>query len=67
VLYGATLIAVVYLLPGGAAGLAGRLRRRLVCVVEPPPPGGRPAGETAQEAGTVSPAHGGGLPAAKAP
>jgi branched-chain amino acid transport system permease protein len=35
VVYGATLIAVVYLLPGGAAGLLRRLRRVLVDVVEP--------------------------------
>lgn len=35
VVYGATLIAVVYLLPGGAAGLLRRLRRFLVDVVEP--------------------------------
>jgi branched-chain amino acid transport system permease protein len=63
VVYGATLIAVMYLLPGGAAGLLGRLRRRLVEVVEAAPPGGRPTGETAKEAGTVSPSHGGGLPA----
>ena len=38
VIYGATLIAVVYLLPGGAAGLLRRIRRRLVTVVEPAPP-----------------------------
>lgn len=37
-IYGATLIAVVYLLPGGAAGLLRRVRRRLVTVVEPTPP-----------------------------
>ena len=35
VIYGCTLIAVVYLLPGGAAGLLRRLRRLLVTVVEP--------------------------------
>ena len=35
VIYGCTLIAVVYLLPGGAAGLLRRLRRLLVGVVEP--------------------------------
>ncbi len=63
VLYGATLIAVMYLLPGGAAGLLGRLRRHLVEVVEAPPPGGRSTGETAMEAGTVSSSQGGGLPA----
>lgn len=38
VVYGATLIAVVYLLPGGAAGLLRRLRRLLVDVVEIPTP-----------------------------
>jgi branched-chain amino acid transport system permease protein len=41
VIYGCTLIAVVYLLPGGAVGLLRRLRRLLVTVVEPvvePPP-----------------------------
>ena len=36
VIYGGALIAVVYLLPGGAAGLLRRLRRRLIDVVEPP-------------------------------
>ena len=35
VIYGCTLIAVVYVLPGGAAGLLRRLRRLLVGVVEP--------------------------------
>jgi branched-chain amino acid transport system permease protein len=35
VIYGCTLIAVVYVLPGGAAGLLRRLRRLLVTVVEP--------------------------------
>jgi branched-chain amino acid transport system permease protein len=44
VIYGGTLIAVVYLLPGGAAGLLRRLRRLLVEVVEPPAV--RPAGPT---------------------
>jgi branched-chain amino acid transport system permease protein len=34
-IYGCTLIAVVYLLPGGAAGLLRRLRRLLVTVVDP--------------------------------
>lgn len=34
-IYGGTLIAVVYLLPGGAAGLLRGARRRLVDVVEP--------------------------------
>lgn len=38
VVYGATLIAVVYLLPGGAAGLVRRLRRLVVDVVEIPTP-----------------------------
>jgi branched-chain amino acid transport system permease protein len=38
-IYGGTLIAVMYLLPGGAAGLLRRLRRFLVDVVEPPPVG----------------------------
>jgi branched-chain amino acid transport system permease protein len=37
VIYGCTLIGVVYLLPGGAAGLLRRLRRLLVTVVEPAP------------------------------
>jgi branched-chain amino acid transport system permease protein len=36
VIYGGALIAVIYLLPGGAAGLLRRVRRRLVEVVEPP-------------------------------
>jgi branched-chain amino acid transport system permease protein len=35
IIYGCTLIAVVYVLPGGAAGLLRRLRRLLVGVVEP--------------------------------
>jgi branched-chain amino acid transport system permease protein len=35
VIYGCTLIAVVYVLPGGAAGLLRRLRRLLVGVIEP--------------------------------
>jgi branched-chain amino acid transport system permease protein len=35
VIYGCTLIAVVYLLPGGAAGLLRRLRRLLITVTEP--------------------------------
>jgi branched-chain amino acid transport system permease protein len=42
VIYGCTLIAVVYLLPGGAAGLLRRLRRLLVTVVEPGPAVGEP-------------------------
>jgi branched-chain amino acid transport system permease protein len=37
VIYGSTLIAVMYVLPGGAAGLLRRLRRFVVEVVEPPP------------------------------
>jgi branched-chain amino acid transport system permease protein len=37
VIYGGALIAVIYLLPGGAAGVARRIRRLLVEVVEPPP------------------------------
>ncbi len=37
VIYGSALIAVMYLLPGGAAGLLRRLRRLLVDVVEPSP------------------------------
>jgi branched-chain amino acid transport system permease protein len=61
--YGATLIAVMYLLPGGATGLLRRLRRRLVEVVEAPP-ARRPPGGTATEAGAVSPSGGGGPPAA---
>jgi branched-chain amino acid transport system permease protein len=39
VIYGCTLIAVVYLLPGGAAGLLRRLRRLLIGVVPPAGPG----------------------------
>ena len=42
VIFGATLIAVLYLLPGGAAGLLRRLRRALVEVAEPSPPGPSP-------------------------
>jgi branched-chain amino acid transport system permease protein len=66
VVYGATLIAVMYLAPGGAAGLLRRLRRSLVEVVEapPPPPPGQPADEAEMEAGAVSSSRGGdGLPA----
>jgi len=37
VVYGATLIAVVYLMPSGAAGLLRRLRRLLIDIVEPTP------------------------------
>jgi branched-chain amino acid transport system permease protein len=53
VIYGATLIAVMYLAPGGAAGLLRRLRQLVVDVVEAPPPAGRSGGETVIEAGTV--------------
>jgi branched-chain amino acid transport system permease protein len=60
VIYGATLIAVIYLLPGGIAGLLRSLRRRLVEVVEPPPAGGAPAGAAVMEAGATSPGAGGG-------
>jgi branched-chain amino acid transport system permease protein len=63
VVYGATLIAVMYLAPGGAAGLLRRLRRGLVEVTEAPPPPRRPADEAVMEAGTVSSSHGDGLPA----
>jgi branched-chain amino acid transport system permease protein len=63
VVYGATLIAVIYLAPGGAAGLLRRLRRVLVDVVEAPPAAAQPAGESVMEAGTVSPSGAGGLPA----
>jgi branched-chain amino acid transport system permease protein len=63
VLYGATLIVVMYLLPGGAGALLRRLRRLLVEVVETPAPQGRSAGEAAVEAGTVPSSKGGGLPA----
>jgi branched-chain amino acid transport system permease protein len=63
VIYGATLIAVIYLLPGGVAGLLRSLRRRLVEVAEPAPPGAPPAGEAGLQAGAVSPAGRGRLPA----
>ncbi len=63
VIYGATLIAVMYLAPGGAAGLLRRLRRVLVDVVEAPPPAGRSVDESVVEAGAVSSSQG-GLPAA---
>jgi branched-chain amino acid transport system permease protein len=44
VLYGLALIVVMYLLPGGAAGLLRRARRRLVGVVEgPAAPASQPA------------------------
>jgi len=62
-IYGATLIAVMYLLPGGATGLLRRLGRRVVEVVEAPPPTTQPPGETVMEAGAVSSSGGGGLPA----
>ena len=42
-IYGGTLIAVLYLLPGGAAGLLRRLRRLVVEVVPPTPQGGQDA------------------------
>jgi branched-chain amino acid transport system substrate-binding protein len=45
VIYGATLIAVIYLMPGGVAGLLRSLRRRLVEVAEPPPPPGAESSE----------------------
>ena len=65
VVYGAALIAVMYLLPGGAAGLLSRLWRRLVEVVEAPPPARQPAGEATVEAGAgaVPSSPGGGRPA----
>jgi branched-chain amino acid transport system permease protein len=63
VIYGATLIAVIYLLPGGVAGLLRKVRRRLVEVAEPPPPAARSADETDTEAGAVSSSEGGRLPA----
>ena len=62
VLYGATLIVVMYLAPGGAAGLLRRLRRLILEVVEVPPPAGRSMDESVVEAGTVSSPQG-GLPA----
>jgi branched-chain amino acid transport system permease protein len=61
VIYGATLIAVMYLLPSGAAGLLRRLRRLLVEVVEAPP-GTRPD-EPAADAATVPTSPGGQQPA----
>jgi branched-chain amino acid transport system permease protein len=60
VIYGATLIAVMYLLPGGAAGLLRRLRRRLVEVVEAAP--ARPD-EPAADSATVPTPPGGPQPA----
>ena len=62
VIYGATLIAVIYLMPGGIAGLLRSVRRRLVAVAEPPPADGEPAGAAVLEAGATSPG-GGRLPA----
>jgi branched-chain amino acid transport system permease protein len=61
-IYGATLIAVIYLMPGGIAGLLRSVRHRLVEVAEPPPAGGDPAGAAVMEAGATSPG-GGRLPA----
>jgi branched-chain amino acid transport system permease protein len=65
VVYGATLIAVMYLAPAGAAGLLRRLRRGLVDVVEaaPPPSPGQSVDEAGMEAGAVSSSRGDGLPA----
>jgi branched-chain amino acid transport system permease protein len=63
VIYGVTLIVVMYLLPGGAAGLLRRLWRRLVEVVEPGQPPTQPVDEAANEAGTVPSSQRGGLPA----
>jgi len=60
-IYGATLIAVIYLMPGGIAGLLRSVRRRLVEVAEPPPVGGEPTGGAVLEAGATSPG-GGRLP-----
>ena len=73
VIYGCTLIAVVYLLPGGAAGLLRRLRRLLVDVVEPPPavPVPEPSPPPEAQRGvhdavpTSDPAPAGGDPAAR--
>jgi len=58
VIYGATLIAVIYLMPGGIAGLLRSVRRRLVEVAEPPPAGGEPTGGAVLEAGATSPGGG---------
>ncbi|HEU4400233.1 MAG TPA: branched-chain amino acid ABC transporter permease [Actinomycetota bacterium] len=54
-IYGATLIAVIYLMPGGIAGLLRSVRRRLVDAAEPPP-GGEPTSAAARsgEAGAIS-------------
>jgi branched-chain amino acid transport system permease protein len=79
VIYGCTLIAVVYVLPGGAAGLLRRLRRLLVTVVEPartatePEPSPSPPSPPPPEAQrgvhdavpTSDPAPAGGDPAAR--
>jgi hypothetical protein len=73
VIYGCTLIAVVYLLPGGAAGLLRRLRRLLVDVVEPAPavPVPEPSPPPEAQRGvhdavpTSDPAPAGGDPAAR--
>jgi len=61
VIYGATLIAVIYLMPGGIAGLLRSVRRRLVQVAEPAPVDGEPTGGAVLEAGATSPG-GGRLP-----
>jgi len=73
VIYGCTLIAVVYLMPGGAAGLLRRLRRLLLEVVEPaqagpklapsPPPDAQRGVHDAVP--TSDPAPAGGDPAAR--
>jgi len=66
VLYGIALIVVMYLLPGGAAGLLRRLRRRLVAVVEvpvgPPRPAGADANNAAGEVDGGQPARGAAEP-----
>ncbi|HEY6748727.1 MAG TPA: branched-chain amino acid ABC transporter permease [Mycobacteriales bacterium] len=69
VIYGATLIAVVYLLPGGAAGLLRRIRRRVVTVVEPLPPAPSPPPDAQRGVhdadATSDPARAGGDPAGR--
>jgi branched-chain amino acid transport system permease protein len=76
VIYGGTLIAVVYLLPGGAAGLLRRVRRWLIDVVEPaaaraadPLPQPEPEPDDARgvhdAVPTSDPARAGGDPAAR--
>jgi hypothetical protein len=74
VVYGCTLIAVVYLMPGGAAGLLRRLRRLLIDIVEPTParpePASSPPPPEAQRGvhdavPTSDPAPAGGDPAAR--